>query len=422
MSMSTSMFMTAYGVTADTQQQDKLDCSDVLSAILLKDTAILGQIPLKGVVNNTETSWFEDSLNACTFSGAMFSLTESTQSAIGYLTVAAAFTAARMNRIIRPGAILRQESINTLFQVGAYTQAAATISITVYSSLTLCASAYPTTSIWVDSSASTALHSRWFVVGMPKGDISVYSDDISQGRVRRLNYTQVFERGIQITQTREGISLYAVPDELKHQIKLRTYEIKRELNNAVINSAAYVTGGAFTGDFDMRTMSGIIQQIRDGDLDGTNEDATVSSAAGGALTITRINDLCKQMYDLGGFDDQSNCCIVTSPYQARIIALLEEGRIRRASNELVVGSYANKVKTDLGFDLDVIIDRWCPGPVLIILDRNRAELKSLAGDSWALVKMAKTGRYQGYQLSGQYTVILRNADVAHGLIHNLAFG
>jgi len=261
---------------------------------------------------------------------------------------------------------------------------------------------------------------KWFVVGNPKADTCTYSDDISMARTRRKNYTQVFERGIQIAETREHIDMYAVSDELKHQIKYRTMEIKRELNLAVLQSYAYVTGGAYTPDNEARTMAGIIQLIRDPGLNGTKDDTTVDDASSGALTMTRINDLCKSMWDQGGFGDDSNVCIVTSAYQARIIALLEEQRIRRSSKELTVGSYADKVKTDMGFDLDVVIDRFCPAEIMLFMDRNAVALKPLKGDSWHLEKMAKSGRTQGYQLSGQYTIELRHANAKHGLLINLA--
>jgi hypothetical protein len=278
---------------------------------------------------------------------------------------------------------------------------------------------YGSASVW--NSLGSSVTSRYFVIAQPKADTQTFSDDISNARTRRYNFTQVFERGIEITETRTHIALYAVNDELKHQIKKRTYEIKRELNNSVINGIPYITGAAYTDAIEDRTMAGLIKLIRDPNLDGTNEDSTTTNCSGGALTITRINDLCSLIYDNGGFDDQANCCIICSPYQARVIALLEEGRIRKASNELVVGSYANSVKTDLGFELPVVIDRWCPKETLIILDKSRASLMPLEGDAWHLERMAKTSRSQGYQLSGQYTLKLENPSQAHGLLIYLAY-
>ena len=415
MALTSTDFMAAPGLYGEGNQNDKLDVSDVLAAILLKDTATLGQISMKGTVHNIEHFWLEDALNACVFSGFNSASTDSGSFAL--LTGASAMTAAKFHKILRAGAILRHEDADVNFKVTAM-GLSTSCSIEPYGSMTTCTSLYTVTQMSASNTASAYL--RWFVVGQPKADTATYSDDISNARARRKNYTQVFERGIHIAETREHIALYAVSDELKHQIKMRTYEAKRELNNAVINSGVYMSAGA-SPDLETRTMSGIIQQIRDPDLDGTKEDTTVINASGGALTMTRISDLCKLMYDNGGFDDQANCCLIVGPYQARVIALIEENRIRKSSKELVVGSYANKVMTDLGFELDVIIDRWMPNGTVIVLDKSRATLMPLQGDAWHLEKMAKTSRVQGYQLSGQYTLELRNTDAAHGLIYGLAY-
>lgn len=409
MALGSTGFMAAPGLYGTTGQLDKLDVSDVLAAILLRDTATLGQIPMKGTVHNIEHFFFEDELNTCVLSGIQSC---SASGDFTYLSICNGFTSAKIARLFRVGAIFRQEGYPThVFRAGNY--GSTHISLYYHGSITVAES--------VIVSAATCTATRWFIVANPKADTSDYSDDISQARTRRKNYTQVFERGIQIAETREHIDLYGVPDELKHQIKLRTMEIKRELNNSVLNGFAYSDGTAYTPDIETRTMAGIIQLIMDPGLDGTAEGTTVTNAANGALTMTRINDHCKKMWDQGGFGDDSNVCIITSAYQARIIALLEEQRIRRSSKELVVGTYANKVMTDLGFELPVVIDRWCPSEMMIFLDKNAVKLMPLKGDSWHMEKMAKSGRTQGYQLSGQYTIELRNADARHGLISNLSF-
>ena len=42
MALASTDFMAAVGLTSNANQLDKLDCSDVLALILLKDTATLG--------------------------------------------------------------------------------------------------------------------------------------------------------------------------------------------------------------------------------------------------------------------------------------------------------------------------------------------------------------------------------------------
>ncbi|MHC4278289.1 MAG: SU10 major capsid protein [Planctomycetota bacterium] len=405
MALTTSAWMAAPGLIADANQFDKLDVSDVLSAVLLKDTATLGQIPMKGTAKGVEHYWIEDSLNFMAFSAQM-----SSGSATIEVDDADISTTAQLARVIRTGALLMPEGQEFVLQV--IDHSSVSITTTVLGSLA-----------WTASLTATT---RFFVVGQPYMDELDASPDISRGRTRRVNFTQIFERGIEIAETREHIDLYAVSDELKQQIKYRTLEVKRELNAAVLMGYTHLSVAApVPGNLGLAgrrvSMAGIIQFLRDPDFDSTNEDTLVNNAAGGALTMARINTLTSDIYNRGGFESDSNCCVIVGPGQARVIALLEEQRIRKSSSELVVGTYANKIKTDLGFEMDVIVDRWCPADKLIVLDRNAVKLLPLQGDSWHLQKMAKTGRTTQYQLSGQYTLEIRNAEERHGMIYGLAF-
>jgi len=411
MALTTSAWMAAPGLIADTSQPDKLDVSDVLAAVLLKDTATLGQIPMKGTAKGVEHYWWEDTLNQMVFSAF-----QSNSSEIPLTQQTLLSTTAEVKRVFRTGALLMPEGEEYIMAVESC-ENSTTLHVTLWGGASM------------SGIMSNGLHSatqRWFVVGQPYMDELDASDDISGGRTRRVNFTQIFERAIEITETRENVDLYAVADELKQQIKYRTLEIKRELNAAVLmghtfTSAGRVVPGNLGTANERFTMAGIIQYLRDPDLDAVMEDTLVTNASGGALTMTRINDLCKNIYDRGGMEDGANCCIIVGPGQARVIALLEEQRIRKSSKEMVVGSYANKVKTDLGFEMDVIVDRWCPADKLIILDRSRVKLMPLQGDSWHLTTMAKTGRTTKYQLSGQYTIELRNAEECHGMLFGLAY-
>lgn len=408
MALISTDFMTATGLYGT--YNDKIDCSDVLSAILLKDTATLGQIPIKGTVKNIEHFWLEDTLNGCLLFGSI-SVGASADNA--YLMQRNVASSKIHKLVVGNHTILRQEGYAThLFKAPMGVSSSTTISLVPYGSMSTSSDALV--------SAANGTSTRWFIVGKPFTDEEDASGDISGARTRRRNVTQIYERGIEITETREHIDLYAISDELKTQIKYRTLEVKRELNNSVINSWANHGTATYSADTPRRTMAGLVNLIRDPDLDGTLEDSNVLNASAGALTLNKINDLCKLIYDNGGFDDGSNCCIIVGPYQARVIALLEEGRIRKSSNELVVGSYANAVKTDLGFDVPVVLDRWMPGDLLMVLDKSRVALMPLQGDTWHLEKMAKSGRQQKYQLSGQYTLELRNAEEAHGLYIGLA--
>ena len=69
--------------------------------------------------------------------------------------------------------------------------------------------------------------------------------------------------------------------------------------------------------------------------------------------------------------------------------------------------------------MPVVLDRWVPKDKLVVVDRSRIWLRPMPGDNWHLEKMAKTGRSETWQLSGQFTLEVRNADACHGLIYGL---
>jgi hypothetical protein len=85
-----------------------------------------------------------------------------------------------------------------------------------------------------------------------------------------------------------------------------------------------------------------------------------------------------------------------------------------------VGYYRDIFLSDMGKELPIVLDRWVPPKTLIVLDRARVSLRALQGDAWHMEKMAKTGRSEKWQLSGQYGLEIRNPDACHGMIIHCA--
>lgn len=393
MALASTAFMAAPGLYGTSL--DKIDCSDILAAILLSDTAILGQIPMKGVAKNIEHKWIEDGLNAVYVTGI------STASNKLYISTPA--SSADVTKVIRTNAIVYPENGEFYLKFGS-APVTGLNTVSIYGNST-----------WA---STTTAATKWYVAAMPYADITDASSDISNARTIRKCYTQVFERVVHIAKTRKSVDVYAVMDELQHQIKLRTYEIKRELNMSVIMGIAYYNSG-FTPDSELRTMNGIIQQLRDPDLDATNEDTLVTNV-NGALTASVINTLVENIFNAGGLDEQSDAIIVVPAYQNRVISAFEKEKIRTTQDSKVTGNFVNKFRSDLGYDFPIIVDRWMPKDKLLIMDKKRVALMPLQGDAWHSEKMAVTGRSEKWQISGQYCLEVRNAEQAHGLLYNLS--
>jgi hypothetical protein len=394
MAMTSASFMGMGGYTTVLSSKlDKIDCSAILSAVLVADRQLLGHIKMGGTANNVEVNWIEDALI-----GATFDATGTVSASVSLIGM----SVAQVTQMFRAKTLIKPVSSEDIYRVDALDGGSA-LEVTIYSSTT---------------HVTHTTTQKWIVVGMPYSDIDAASSDISQSRSKRQNFTQVFERAVQITQSRKGIDMEAVVNELQMQIKYRTLEMKRELDIAVINGIASYDGTQKSGQSEWRTMQGIINYIRDYNMDNSNEDDLVSDVSG-ALTIGGLNDLLYDIWDAGGLDEMSDPIIAVGPAQQRIIAAWEKDIRRVEQGERQVGYYRDVFLSDMGQELPVVLDRWIPPDKLIILDRARVALRALSGDGWHAEKMAKTGRVEKWQLSGQYTIEVRNADKCHGLLMNL---
>jgi hypothetical protein len=400
MALASGNFMTGsggYGTTLATKL-DKLDCSQVLAAVLLADKQLLGHIRMGAAGTTIEHNWLEDELSPA------YVLAQTAASTTCTIVGGVPGTSTSLRRIVRDNAILQPAGSQWLFQV-------ATNNATVLTGATY----GNTTAAYAASDTTT----KMYIIANPYTDVSDASDDISQARTKKKNFMQIFERAVAISQTRKNMDMEAVLDELQLQIKYRTMEIKRELDMSVIRG--YARGLTPSGSYEMRTMAGLIQLIRDPDLDGgTMEDTTVINAGSTALTIAGLNSLCYKVFDGGGLDETSDPILVVGPKQQRIIAAFEKELRRVEQGERITGYYRDIFLSDMGVEFPIVLDRWFPGDMVMLLDRSRVALVPLQGDAWHIEKMAKTGRSEKWQISGQYTLELRNADKCHGLIYGLS--
>jgi hypothetical protein len=283
------------------------------------------------------------------------------------------YTTASLTRFLRAGTILQPAGKEFLVKMTTTASLEAGITIAVYGGI----------------AKTTWSMTKCWIVAQPWKDIVDASGDQSAARAKRKNWTQVFERAVQIGESRKHISMEAVVDELQLQIKYRTYEVKRELNMSVIMGMPKGTS-SYSGDTEDRTMAGLICLIRDYDLDATEEDDLFVQASA-ALIQGHINSLAYKIYDKGGLDETSDPIIIVGPKQARVIAGMEKELRRVEQGERQVGYYRNLYMTDMGIEMPIVIDRFFPMDKLMILDRSRVSIRPLSGDAWPFREMAVVG-------------------------------
>lgn len=367
-----------------------LDLSNELAEIIRRDnTAFLSRIGISGQATETLHSWMEDSLNVNTAT--------STDDAAGYLD------ATEVSMTVAAGQGSRFQ-VGTLFKDAAAGKTEV-IQVTDISTDTLTiVRGYGSTSGETHGTSPTTGFSIK-IISHPKQEGQDPPADESKTRTKVSNYTQIFQKGINVSHTMRSVLQAGVADEFTFQIARRLMEIMRELDNSVING---ISSGSQGSDTAYRSMGGLIEFASQvgGNVTTTSE----------ALTPAIVNDMCKQIWDDGGAPN----FILVSGKQKRAISAFDQAYRRSAYDATVAGYVVDKFMSDLGFVLDVIVDPWMSDDVAIVGDLSKVRVLPLSGDAMRAEDLAKTGRAWKSQVTGQYTMEVRNALQAFSYHNNLS--
>ncbi len=361
-----------------------LSLDPVIDAIRLDDTDLLSTLGFTSddgmPVTQTKHEWDEDTLNPVTVK-ATATLGVST----GTVLIVSSSQAAR----ITAGTLLRDQlsGKTEVLQVIARSGVSATVT-----------RAYGGTQAAHGATATYDIVSNARPQGMdaPK--------DESVARTRNYNYTQIFSKGVNITGTAEAIKHNGLNSESAYQADARTRELMRELDRTAImgvrapNNAASTTYGTMGGLYDFINVSG-------GNTNSTAE----------YITPNVINDMCGQVYDDGG---TPNCIVVGSVQRRKISAFDKEFR-RSTMDTRRAGFYIEEFVSDLGVNLQIVLDRWVPSDTCFVIDTNRIKIKPLQGRGFFLEKLARTGDADKWQIVGEYTMEVKNGSKAHAIHTNL---
>ena len=220
------------------------------------------------------------------------------------------------------------------------------------------------------------------------------TEDWTKERSAVYNYPQIFGRGIHLSYTRQSIDHAGIASELAHQTAYRLKEIMRELDHCLVNGIRSADVGS---DTSYRSFGGLIEFVSQatGNTDSTSE----------ALTETLVNDSAKMIWDDGGNPD----FFLVGGSQKRVTTTFDQAYRRSDFDTKTAGYTVEKFITDLGFELEIIVDPWMPDDTFVMGEKSRVKVGPLTGDSMRLEALAKTGRAHPAMVTGQYTMEVRNA-------------
>lgn len=234
-------------------------------------------------------------------------------------------------------------------------------------------------------------------------------EDWTKARTGPYNYLTTFGLGITLSRRRQAVSHAAIASEFAHQAAYRLKEIMRQLDSSIINSTRSDNSGA-SGSYS--SMGGLIDFVSDGSGNSVTTAETISP--------TVLNDLLKMIWDDGGMVAGGRLGLICGGVQKRKVSAFDQAYRRLDYNEKAVGYVVERFVSDLGFEVEVIVDPWMPDDMIIVGDLNRLKIGPLQTDAIGLENVAKTGRTIEAFLSGSYTCEVRNYLEAWAIHRNLA--
>lgn len=366
-----------------------LSLDDTVDAILLDQTtllAVLGFTDDGNPVTQTKHEWDEDELNPTTITGNR--ILEGDVSATGSALVLAASTTGR----VTAGTLLRDQlsGKTEVLQVTAVSGVSATVT-----------RGYGNSS--QEGHASAAV---WDIIANARPQGMSGPKDESTIRDRKYNFTQIFSKGVRLTGTAIAIKHNGIASEDAYQIANRVKELLRELDRAVIMGYRSATQPSDTA---YGSMGGLIDYINS--ASSGNQNSTAET-----FTPSVVNAMAKQVWDDGGEPD----LLVVGGTQKQKVSAFDKEYRRTTLDSRRAGFTIEEFVTDIdGRTLQIVVERWMPIDTALVLDSSRIMIKSMQTRGFFLERLAKTGDFSPWQIVGEYTMEVKNADKAHAIHRNL---
>jgi len=172
----------------------------------------------------------------------------------------------------------------------------------------------------------------------------------------------------------------------------------RQLDGSIINS---VRSGTEGGAADYSSLGGIIEFVS-----ATGGNITTTSEA---LTPSVMNAMIKQIWDDGGMVAGGRLACIVGGVQKRKISAFDQAYRRLDYESRAAGYVVEKFLSDLGFEVEIIVDPHVPDDICVIGDLTRLKVGPLQTMAVSLEDIAKTGALIEAMIIGQYTLEVRNS-------------
>ncbi len=230
-----------------------------------------------------------------------------------------------------------------------------------------------------------------FVISTAEKEGDDTDGDVSVPRVFRTNWTQIFKKPIKISGSRQAVLTRPnVGSEIDNQETLRTIELLRDLEKAVIRSVAISTVG---DDNTYRSMNGLRNII-------TTNNSIVANNSFTADPLFYVNAQMQSAWNAGARG--LNVLLMGSEWSAALSAT-NASKIQVSQDDRNVTRVIETVTTDFG-SVRKVVSPWMPRQAMFGLDTRRVFVMPLTGRNFQRQDLARVGDSLRRQILGEYTM------------------
>ena len=238
-----------------------------------------------------------------------------------------------------------------------------------------------------------------YLVGRARIDGDAADDSPQTDVTSSYNYTQILQRTINISRSRQKVAAYGIASPVDYEIDKKMDELSMMLNKLPYYGKRYSGTSAAA-----RTAGGFRSFI-------TNNSTNVSSAA---LTRDHIDGLLQNIHADGGDPN----LILCGAFVQRKINAFYEGFITTDRSEELGGNKITKLMNPItGGILDVVVDRDCPTAEMWVLEKDLVGYYPF--DPFFYEDLGKTGDAILGEIVGEYGFVVQG-DAHHGFLYGIS--
>ena len=217
------------------------------------------------------------------------------------------------------------------------------------------------------------------------------------------NYTQIFQRAVQVTGSEMVDTNYSIQDQMAYQMEKYLARGKTAGELPIDLMKTFYHGLRAVGSATTPRAMGGFNQFVTAAIAGSSHVVALSSAS---LTLKAIVDLMQACYEDGGQPDS----IIVGGWGKRKISEFWKGQTTQERTSEQGGEVIETIKTDFGM-IDVVYDRFCPTNELYLIQKS--EMGWFPYRPFAIHDRPASGDYVVKEIIGEYGFALVNPK-AHG--------